>query len=324
MFQTAAKILKATIGIRSNKEELLLHLPPRVAVESLLTDFRRVEQTSFKKGLDGYITVEDEEGDPTYEIHDTGVFFKGPYSRLQQQASDLRHTLWGNQGFLYRFTLYLLEKKHGIHNLHACSLYQKETDTLFVVTGGAGSGKTVFLLSGLEKGLKLFSTETVHFQIVGNDIVWHMGSVVDNVRYGTLMHDFPRFLPQGNAPPARQSIWQNKIALDLSEFCMQEEIIKNPRAVRILFPRVEKGFQKPVCDPVKNKKTAYKILFDNVTEKVAETILLYDELTVLGLDESDLANDRLEAIKRLTNHQTIKEISMVMSNPNNCWEKVLK
>jgi hypothetical protein len=323
MFQTAARILKATIGIQTYKEDLLLHLPPEVAVESLLTDFRRVEQISFKKGLDGYIFIEEAEGDPSYEIRDNGVFFKGPFSRLQRQASDPRHTLWGNQGFLYRYALHLLEKKHGIHNLHACSLYQEETDTLFVVTGGAGSGKSVFLLGGLEKGLKLFSTETVHFQIEGNDIVWHMGSVVDNVRYGTLMYDFPRFLPQENTP-APQSIWQNKIALDLSEFSILEETLKNPRAVRILFPRVEKGFQTPECNPLKNEKTAAKILFDNITEKVAETILLYDELTVLGLDESGLANARLEAIKQLINHHTLEETSWVLSNPSDCWKNILK
>jgi hypothetical protein len=105
---------------------------------------------------------------------------------------------------------------------------------------------------------------------------------------------------------------------------MKEETIINPRSVRILFPHVEKGFRKCMCNPVENKKTANKLLFDNIAEKVAETTLLYDELTVLGLEEPDLANARLEAIKRLTAHHTVKEISRVISNPNNCWEKILK
>ena len=191
MYQTAVKILEATIGIRSNREELLPILPSGVEVESLLTDFLRVEQISYAEGLDGYISVEDAEGDLAYEFQDNGVIFKGPFSRLQKEASDPRHTLWGNQGFLYRYSLYLLEKKHNIYNFHACALYQEDRDALFVIIGGAGSGKTVYLLSGLEKGLKLFSTETDHFQIEGGDIIWHMGSVVDNVRYGTLKHDFP-------------------------------------------------------------------------------------------------------------------------------------
>ena len=323
MFQTAVKILKATIGIRSNQEELLPFLPFGVEVESLLTDFRRVEQISYKKGLDGYISVEDVEGDLTYKFHDNGVIFKGPFSRLQKEASDPRHTLWGNQGFLYRYALYLLEKKHNIYNFHACALYQEDMDTLFVIIGGAGSGKTVYLLSGLEKGLRLFSTETVHFRIVGNNIIWHMGSVVDNVRYGTLMYDFPRFLPQGDVP-GPQSIWQKKIAIDLSSFCAQKESIKNPQAIHILFPRVEKGFERPLWNPVKNTSKAEKILFDNITQKVAETTLLYDKLTILGLDETDLANARLRSVKELASHQTVTEISSVLSDPKNCWKNVFK
>ena len=323
MFQTAVKILKATIGIQSNQEELLPFLPFGVEVESLLTDFRRVEQISYKKGLDGYISVEDVEGDLTYKFHDNGVIFKGPFSRLQKEASDPRHTLWGNQGFLYRYALYLLEKKHNIYNFHACALYQEDMDTLFVIIGGAGSGKTVYLLSGLEKGLKLFSTETVHFRIEGNNIIWHMGSVVDNVRYGTLMYDFPRFLPQGDVP-GPQSIWQKKIAIDLSSFCAQKESIKNPQAIHILFPRVEKGFERPLWNPVKNTSKAEKILFDNITQKVAETTLLYDKLTILGLDETDLANARLRSVKELASHQTVTEISSVLSDPKNCWKNVFK
>ncbi len=323
MFQTAVKILEATVGIQSNREELLPSLPYAVEVESLLTDFRQVEQISYGEGLDGYISVEDAEGDLTYEFHDTGVTFKGPFSRLQKEASDPRHTLWGNQGFLYRYTLYLLEKKHNIHNLHACALYQENKDALFVIIGGAGSGKTVYLLSGLEKGLKLFSTETVHFRMDGSDIVWHMGSVVDNVRYGTLKHDFPRFLPSGDIPDP-QSIWQKKIAIDLSAFCTQKETIKNPKAVHILFPRIEKGFEKPVWNSVKNRNKAEKILFDNITQKVTETTLLYDELTVLGLDESALANARLRSVKQLIGHRSIAEISSVLSDPENCWGEILK
>lgn len=322
MFQTAVKILKTTIGIRSNQEELLPLLPFGVEVESLLTDFRRVEQISYTEGLDGYISVEEAEGDLTYESHDNGVVFKGPFSSQQKEASDPRHTLWGNQGFLYRYALYLLEKKHAIYNLHACALYQEDRDTFYVIIGGAGSGKTVYLLSGLEKGLTLFSTETVHFQTSENDIVWYMGSVVDNVRYGTLMSDFPRFLPTGDTPDP-QNQWQNKVAIDLSAFCTQIETIQNPQAIHILFPRIEKGFEKSVCNPVKDKRKAEKILFDNITQKISETILLYDKLAILGLDRKDLAKDRLQAVKRLVNHRTISEIISVLSNPQNCWENIL-
>ena len=323
MFQTAVKILEASIGIETNNEEILPKLPFGLEVASLLTDFRCVDKISYRETLDGYISVEDTDRDLAYDFHGHRVTFRGPIARLQQEASDQRHSLWGNQGFLYRYALYLLEKKHSIYNFHACALYREKKDILYVIIGGAGSGKTVYLLSGLEKGLKLFSTETVHFRLDMENIIWHMGSLVDNVRYGTLIRDFPQFLPSGDEPDP-QSIWQKKIAVDLSAFCTQKETIKNPRAVHILFPRIEKGIEKTLRTPIKENKQARKILFDNITEKLAETILLYDELTVLGLDETDLAKKRLQTVRKLASHETVVEISAVLSNPKSCWENILE
>lgn len=322
-FQTAVKILDATIGIRSDNEEVLPPYPPGIKVESLLTDFRRVEQIPFSTDLDGYISIQESENDPGYVFHRGNVIFNGPFSRLQKQASDPRYTLWGNQGFLYRYALYLLEKKHGIFNFHACALYREDRDILFVIIGGAGSGKTVYLLSGLEKGLKLFSTETVHFQIEKDDIIWHMGSVVDNVRYGTLIHDFPRFLPKGRTPDPPY-VWQKKIALDLSRFCAKKETLKNPRAVHILLPRIEKGFGQAVWNPIEDRNKAAKSLFDNIAQKMAETTVLYDELAILGLDTIALANARWRAVLRLSHHPSIEEISAVISDPQRCWGNILE
>ncbi len=322
MFRTGVKILDATVGIRSEREEMLPVIPPGVAVQSLLTDFRRIKQISYSADLDGYISIEEYDNAPRCEFRQGNMLFRGPFSRLQKETSDARYTLWGNQGFLYRYVLYLLEKKHRILNFHACALYREENDTLYVVIGGAGSGKTVYLLSGLEKGLKLFSTETVHFRIDKGDIEWRMGSVVDNVRYGTLIHEFPRFLPSRVDPDLRD-IWQKKIALDLSEFCAQKEILVNPRAVHILFPRIEMGFPKVEWNPIKDRRTAAKSLFDNITQKLAETTLLYDRITLMGLDTSDLANARLKAVYELSNHPSVVEITTVLSDPSSCWGNIL-
>jgi hypothetical protein len=323
MFQTAVKILKATIGIQSNTKRMLPSMPLGVKLESLLTDFHRVERISPHERMDGTISVVDEQGHPAYERKGDKFIFRGPFSRLQKEASDLRFSLWGNQGFLYRFVLYLLEKKHKIYNLHACALYREEKDALYLVIGGAGSGKTVYLLSGLEKGLTLFATETVHFQMVHNDMIWHMGSVVDNVRYGTLMQDFPRFLPERISTDSG-SRWQKKIAIDLSAFCAKKKSLKNPRHMHILFPRIESGFEKPVWTPVKEHRKAEKLIFDNITQKMAETTLLYDKMAVLGLDRKDLAELRLQAVKKLIGHPNILEIDTVITNPRDCWGKLLE
>ena len=146
---------------------------------------------------------------------------------------------------------------------------------------------------------------------------------MDNLRYGTLMRDFPRFLPDGDIPDP-QSRWQKKIAIDLSAFRASRETITNPRAVHILFPRIEKGFGQTLWNPIRNRDTAAKSMFDNITQKLAETTVLYDKMTVLGLDTTDLANARLRAVHELSNHPSVAEISTVLSDPDKCWGNILK
>ena len=167
-----------------------------------------------------------------------------------------------------------------------------------------------------------FSTETVHFQIEKDNVIWQMGSLVDNIRFGTLIYDFPRFLPYGEKP-AIQDLWQEKIALDLSEHRSQKDTIENPSKVHIFFPRIERGFEKTILHPIKEKQKAIKGLYDNITQKLVETVILYDELVVLGLDEIELAKDRLEAVSDLVSQSTNVKISSLLSNPRDCWENII-
>jgi hypothetical protein len=321
--KTGIKILETKIGIESNREELLLRFPLKAEVKSLLTDFKDIERIPYSAGLDGYISVEESEGEPSLEFSAENARFKGPFIRLAREASDLRFSLWGNQGFLYRYALYLLEKKHGIYNFHACALYQEERKRMFVVIGGAGSGKTVYLLSGLAKGLKLFSTETVHFRIEGNSLSWFMGSLVDNVRLGTLMYDFPQFLPKVETQEAGEE-WQKKIALDLSSYKADFEELKTPKSVVILLPRIEEGRKGFLLSLEQDKRKAAKALFDNISHKIAENVILYDKLPVLGFDEKQMALARLNYVGLLVNHQTITKIASVLSNPDDCWGDLLE
>ncbi len=322
MQRTAVKILKARIGIESNAEDLLPSFPLTLEVKSLLTDFMDVEQIPYSENLDGHISIHESDDTLSCEFLGDRVIFKGPIRKLFREASDLRFSLWGNQGFLYRYSLYLLEKKHRIYNLHACALYSQEKDHLYVVIGGAGSGKTVYLLSGLIKGLRLFSTETVHFRIDKNTISWFMGSLVDNVRLGTLMHNFPQFLRYIDTQETDDE-WQKKIALDLSSYKNDSEKLTNPSAVTILFPRIEEGRKGFILRSITDKRKAVKALFDNVTQKLSETVILYDRLPVLGFDEENMAQKRLFTAGQLVQHRSVIQTSSVLSNPDECWGKLL-
>jgi hypothetical protein len=322
VYKAGIKILEARIGIESNREELLLHFPLKTEVKSLLTDFKDVESIPYSADLDGYISVEESAEAPSFEFLRGKARFRGPFLKLAREASDLRFSLWGNQGFLYRYALYLLERKHAIYNFHACALYHEKNDQMFVVIGGAGSGKTVYLLSGLTKGLKLFSTEIVHFRVEKDAISWFMGSLVDNVRLGTLMYDFPQFLPKIETQEDGKE-WQKKIALDLSTYKTDFDKLKSPRSVVILFPRIEEGRKGFLLNPIEDRRTAAKALFDNISQKISENVILYDKISVLGFDEKELALTRLKFVNQLVEHKTINKIASILSNPNDCWGDLL-
>ncbi len=322
MYKAGIKILEVKIGIESNKEELLFRFPLKTEVKSLLTDFKDVESIPYSADLDGYISIEESMEDPSFEFSRGKFRFRGPFLKLTREASDLRFSLWGNQGFLYRYALYLLERKHRIYNFHACALYQEKKDQMFVVIGGAGSGKTVYLLNGLAKGLKLFSTETVHFRIEKDAVSWFMGSLVDNVRLGTLMYNFPQFLPKIETQEAGEE-WQKKIALDLSPYKTDFEELKTPRSVVILFPRIEEGRKGFLLNLIEDRRKAAKALFDNISQKIAENVILYDKIPVLGFDEKQMALARLKYASQLVHHKTITKIASVHSNPDDCWGDLL-
>lgn len=317
------RILEATIALTSNRGSLLPSFPPPLEVRSLLTDFREVEEIPLSLDMDGSITIlEKPAAAPSYRLSGTDAVWEGPLSTLAQRASDLRFSLWGNQGFLYRFALFLLEVKHRIYNLHACSLYQADKNRLFVIAGGAGSGKTVYLLSGLLQGLALFSTETIHFRSEGRHIRWFMGSLVDNVRLGTLKRYFPRFLPLARKAMTEPK-WQDKRAIDLSGYRCQHDELVDPKVV-LLFPRIEEGFDSLALEPIEDVRKTAHALFANITEKIAETIILYDQIPQLGLDRPDLAKARLRAAQSLARHRNTVFTSAVLTSPHRPWGDLLE
>jgi hypothetical protein len=316
------RILKAEIGVVSNRQSLLLSFPLSIEVKSLLTDFKDVENIPYPSDPDGRMSIVEKPGvKPTCRISGEHAVFRGPFVTLTRRASDLRYSFWGNQGFVYRLALYLLEKNYQIYSLHACGLFQAEKNRLYVIAGGAGSGKTVYLLSGLEKGLRLFSTETVHFTFKASGTLWFMGSLVDNIRIGSLRHHFPRFWPGAlSVNPGAE--WQEKIALDLSAYKCPQEMLEDPEVV-ILIPRIEEGRDSFYLSPIKNPARAAKSLFDNISQKLAETVVLYDKIPAPGLDNFDLAAARLRACEKLVRWSRTRLVASVLSSPRCCWGDLL-
>lgn len=313
------QILEATVGLESNSRALLPRFPPPVEVASLLTDFREVREIPVPVRPDGRIVLDrTRSGPPEYSLSGRKAVFRGPLLDLERKASDIRFSLWGNQGFLYRFILHLLESRHNIFSFHAAGLYDERADRLFVVAGGAGSGKTVFLLSGLARGLSLFSTETVHFRFEAGGLTWFKGSLVDNIRLGMLLHDFPEFCPHGWTGIADDALWRNKIAIDLSPRQSRRDKLVQPGLV-LVFPHIEEGRTGFIAHPIGDPNMAAKSVFDNLSQKISETVVLYDRLPVPGFDHKALAGKRLKASQALVKHGSVERIAAVLSNPLECW-----
>jgi hypothetical protein len=322
-FRRGVRILEATVALSANRESLLPVLPSPLAVQSLRTDFREVESVPYSSRADGKISlIEAASRPPRYRISGTRAAFEGPLIALSRRASDQRFSLWGNLGFLYRFAQFLLEKNHRIYNMHACALYEPSRHRLFVVIGGAGSGKSVYLLGGLERGLSLFSTETVHFRHEGRHLRWFMGSLADNVRIGSLRRHFPRFLPAGLGRPGGND-WTRKIAIDLSSYRSQELTLTDPDIV-LIFPRVEEGFGRFVLRPLREVSQAAQLLFINISEKLSQTTILYDRVPVPGLDSAELAEARRRACLGLAGHRSVALSGTVITSPLDCWADLLE
>jgi hypothetical protein len=220
-------------------------------------------------------------------------------------------------GFLYRFALFLLEKKHRIFSLHACALVEPSAGRLFVIIGGAGSGKSVYLLGGLERGLSLFSSEMVHFRHEGRRLRWFIGSLVDNVRLATLRRYFPRFLPREKDITDADE-WSLKKAIDLSSFRFPEKSLLDPSVV-LLFPRVEEGFGRFSLRKLKDGRVVGRSLFANISEKLSQTTVIYDRIPVPGFDSAGLAEARRKACLDLARHRTIAFCGAVLCGPRECW-----
>jgi len=300
MHRRSIKILNARIELRSNFE--ILNAPNYFSVtdvESLLSDYASVEDMPPETEPDGSIVILDEDCAPNLHVNDTQAVAIGSFAKLENAMQDKRYTLLGNQGLLYRFIMYILEKQYSIYSFHANALYDEHRDTLFVVFGGAASGKSPALMAGLLNGLKVFGTELVHFSVTGDTFQFYQSSCLDNIRPQSIHDDFPELLSK-LAVPAIQgfSSPSSKFLLDMRHFAASKPILASPR-LRLIMPRVEVGRTPAVVMNTEDQGLVAKMLFDNLSEKIAASFTMYNCMAHGGFDTPLLATRRLSAAEAL-------------------------
>lgn len=324
MYKRAVRIVEAKIGIISNNEKLIYegkYFDDQV-MESLLTDIHSIHNIPFSDNLDSYfVIVDDPQAAPQISITDKVLTATGDFTRYEKECSDNRYSLFGNLGILFRYLLVTLERCHNIFSFHASSMYSPSRNTLLLVVGGAGAGKTVFLLKGLEDDWKIFSTEMTHFRFTDKGYEFYMGSLFDNIRLGNLIYDFPKANQKLKVElPDVPDVWSHKIAIDMAHIAA-EPVYLNPK-VTVVQAKIESNREQPIIQTVKRKEKIAKILFDNATEKIGATVVYYDYVPGQSFDTPELADRRLKTMYRFVNEVKLNPVKSVFAGAKNCMEGI--
>ena len=324
MFKRAVKIVEARIGLVANNEKLITE--PRYfegqVMESLLTDIHAIEPIPFSDDLDSYfVVIDDPNIQPQVKVTDKVLTATGDFSRYEKECSDNRYSLFGNLGLFFKYLLVTLERVHGIYSFHASSMFSLSRNTLLLVVGGAGAGKTVFLLKGLEDDWAIFSTEMTHFRFTGKGYEFYMGSLYDNIRLGNLIYDFPRANERLQIDiPQVADVWGHKTAIDMRHIAAAPRYL-NPR-VTVVDARIESGRDKPIVKTITRKEKIVKILFDNATEKLGPTLVFYDVIPVESFDTPELMRRRLQVMTRFVEEVQMNPVKSILAGAKNCMEGI--
>lgn len=322
MVKKAFKIQKAKFGVIANKTELVPDMFFSIHFESLLTDFHSVPEIEYSDNLDFYIVMYDEPDMPLdITVTEDRIFVTGAVQKSTEEASDLRFTLFGNEGLLFRYVMAVLERKYNIYSFHACSLYDEKTNNMYIAPGEVGSGKTCLILKGLELGLKIFSTEVTHFSLESG-LTLYKGSLIDNIRIGNLKYSYPSIPEKLNLKlPETKDEWGKKIPVDLAQEQTKFDSITDTKITAIL-PHIEEDRGECIAIDIKDKRTAAKALFDNISNKIGNTVLLYDKIAIGGFDSDALMGSRLCAVHKFFDN--VNRVVKVIAGSQNCWDGVLE
>jgi hypothetical protein len=318
--------LGITYGLGSNNRDLIFNpefFEPG-EIQSQITNWCEIGYIPYGPDLDAYGHFLDDPGLPfEIQVSERELFVQGDLSRLDREGRDRRWSLLGNIGLFFRYAL-TVQERHGIYSFHASAIYKPREDELLVIVGKAGTGKTVYLLEALVRGYQIFSTEMTYFRLGPEGIVFYRGALMDNIRVGNFVYDFPEAAERlGLDLPQVENPWDAKISVSLHGVTTEQTELLNP-TLSFIFPRIEAGREHAVVHGVARPRTLVRLLFDSASEKIGGTTLLYEELPVTGLDSPALAQARWEAVSQLVAapHWEIKQARTILAGPKSSMEGI--
>jgi hypothetical protein len=320
------RILGLTHGLASNNSDLI-HNPEhfeRGEIYTQITNWEKLDPIEYGPEMDSYCFLLD---DPTlpYGItnNDRELYIQGDLNRLEREGEDRRWSLLGNVGVWFRFML-AIQEHHGIFSLHASSIYKPEEDELMVIVGKAGAGKTVYILESLLRGYHIFSTEMTYFQLTTEGIIFYRGALMDNIRLGCFLYDFPETVDfLGLSIPEVDHPWDEKISVSMHHATTERSTLVNPE-ISIVFPHIDSGIKHAVVRDINSPRTLTRMLFESASEKIGSTMLVHETLPVVGFDTPQLAGTRWEAVANLVAapQWKIKQARTILACPKSCMEVI--
>jgi hypothetical protein len=267
--------------------------------------------------MDAWLHILDtDEVPPAAIVTPERAWFIGSFSSWEQTVADRRYTLFGNAGFLSKYTYATLERCHGVLSFHAVSMYDAQNHEIYVVVGSAGAGKTVTMLEGtLRRGLRVFSTEMTHVNFAASEDgpVFYKGSLYDNVRMHNLA-DFPEAATRLTVPAAPERADDPKVCLSFALLATSADRLVNPK-VTFMFPRIEGERATPVVKELKEAELV-KALYENASEMILRPRVYYDNRLAIGaLDYPDAAQHRLEICWRLVREARVTRALSILAGP---------
>lgn len=322
MYLRAIEIRDLKIGLLSNNEALISNPEyfKQVVPQSLLTDYYFVKEIPYSTDLDVYVTLIDEKGvEPKILFSLRELVAKADFTDLEGRCKDKRYAFFGTQGMLYRFILWGLEKQKNIYSFHSASLFDPFKKRFLLILGGPNSGKTPVLLAGVQKGYKVFGTELTHVKKTPEVYSFFRGGVVDNIRPGHMIKYFPAVMEMLGIKFEENisDIWSIKVAVDFRAVEYPEDMLKDPQ-VEVILPKIEEGGGPPIINEIKIEKDIVKVLFENASEKIGATSLMYDQFPIAGFDRQELAQRRFEAMKMLVQKMHLSRVWSFIASPSQC------
>jgi hypothetical protein len=292
------------------------------AIWNIHTSIHGYSEIPFDSTLDGLLILIDEPGvNFLFSSSDSSILITGDLMHSEKNAPDKRYTIFGNLGLIFRYSLYLMEKQ-SIYSFHASSLYHEDKDELLLFVGGPGSGKTVLILEGLfHQGYKIFSTEMTHIKIAQENVLFYKGALWDNIRLGTLLHDFPDIIPLMKLQlPEVKDPWYTKYALNLSSYQSAKNELINPSII-LVFPHIESGKKEPAYNLNPSEHFLFRALYQNLSEKADEDFFLYNYHMPFQINRSSaMKQERVNFLDNFIKLPKIKRKLTLFTGVQDCWK----